>query len=287
MIGGGIGQTRRHPSTPNLRRIDAVRSIRAPRLLTVAVMVAALLTASCAEPVTGRRTGTTDPPTVVDMPLTTTTEPASTTTPSAPETPEESVAISFVTADGITLEGRRFGTGADFVVVAHMRPAEMDSWFDLAATLVAEGYSVLAFNFRGYGKSEGSGYSVDIDTLAAIDHAFELGAERVFLIGASMGGTGVIAAAAQREIAGIVTLSAAEEFDGVDALTAAATLEVPMLLFAEENKTYPEDAKAIAAASRGSAEVVVLPGDQHGTNLFAEHDPALTDRIVAFLHDHS
>jgi len=260
-----------------------VRRTRAPFLLAAALVVAALLAASCVEPAT-EMTDTSDRSPVVDMPTTTTPEPAPTMTPSATEIPEEGVALTFPTADGLTLEGRRFGSGADFVVLAHMRPADMDSWFGFAASLAADGHSALAFNFRGYGASEGSGFAVDVDVVAAIDEAVALGAARVFLVGASMGGTGVIAAATQRPVAGVVTLSAPDAFEGVDALAAASRLEVPALLFAGEGDLpYPNDAAAIAAASPSPADVVVLSGNQHGTNLFADHDPGLTQQILAFL----
>jgi pimeloyl-ACP methyl ester carboxylesterase len=165
-----------------------------------------------------------------------------------------------------------------------MRPADMDSWFGFAATLAANGYSALAFNFRGYGASTGSGFAVDVDVDAAIDEAVRLGAERVFVIGASMGGTGAIAAATERPVAAVVTLSAPDVFEGVDAVSAASGLEVPILLIAAEgNEPYPDDAAAIAAASPSPAEVVVLSGSHHGTDMFLDHDPGLSDRILAFL----
>ncbi len=252
-----------------------MRSIRVPFLLAAALVVAAC--GSPAETTTGAG------PTSSVAGATPTTEPAPTTTLSATETPEEGVALTFPTADGLTLEGRRFGSGPDFVVLAHMRPADMDSWFDVAATLATEGYSALPFNFRGYGASEGSGFAVAVDVEAAIDEAVALGAERVMLIGASMGGTGVIVAATERPVLGVVTLSAPDAFEGADALAAASLLQVPTLLVAGEgNLPYPDDAAAIAAASPSPAEVVVLSGDQHGTNLLAAH-PDLVERILAFL----
>jgi alpha-beta hydrolase superfamily lysophospholipase len=213
----------------------------------------------------------------------TTTAAAPTANPSTTEQPEEGVALTFATADGFTLEGRRFGAGTDWVVLAHMRPADMEAWFPFARTLAVEGYSALAFNFRGYGASEGSGFAVDVDVTAAIDEAFRLGAGRVFVAGASMGGTGAVAAAAGRPVAAVVTLSAPDAFEGVDAVAAAARLTAPLLLIAAEgNAPYPDDARAIAAASAGPAEVVVLSGSRHGTDMFADHDPELGDRILTF-----
>jgi pimeloyl-ACP methyl ester carboxylesterase len=184
----------------------------------------------------------------------------------------------------LILEGRRFGSGPSLVVLAHMRPADMESWFDFARVLAAEGYSTLAFNFRGYGDSEGDGFDVDTDVLAAIDFADGLGAEEAFVIGASMGGTGSVTASSQRPVSGTITLSAPGAFEGADAVTAAPALTAPILLVAAENDTpYPSDAGAIDAATTVPSEVVILPGSQHGTNLFLDHGEELTALILEFL----
>lgn len=213
---------------------------------------------------------------------TTTSAPATTTTITQNDTDGE--AVTFPTGDGLILEGRRFGSGPSLVVLAHMRPADMESWFDFARVLAAEGYSVLAFNFRGYGDSEGDGFDVDTDVLAAIDFADGLGAEEAFVIGASMGGTGSVTASSQRPVSGTITLSAPGAFEGADAVAAAPALIAPILLVAAENDTpYPSDAGVIDAAATVPSEVVILSGSQHGTNLFLDHGEELTALILDFL----
>jgi len=206
----------------------------------------------------------------------------STTTTTATTPAEE--AVTFVTTDGVTLEGRRFGSGETGVVLAHMRPATMDSWFAFAEVLADAGYSALAFNFRGYGDSEGGGFAVDIDTVAAIDFLESTGVTDVVVIGASMGGTGAVAAAAERSSNGAITLSAPDGFEGTDAVAAAATFVAPLLLMAaEDDQPYPEDAAAIAGAAAGGAQVAILPGGAHGTDLFEEHGAVVTEFILEFL----
>lgn len=195
--------------------------------------------------------------------------------------------FSFTTDDGLDLEARIWGDGDSYVILAHMRPADMTSWFDFARLLADEGYTALAFNFRGYGQSESDDqaeFSVAEDVRAAINAANESGAEEVFVVGASMGGTGAVVAAASNDIAGIVTLSAPDVFEEVDAVSWADDVEAPMLLIAaDDDGTAAEDALAIAAASNQEPEVVVLSGGQHGTNLFAEHNDELTRLILDFL----
>lgn len=209
--------------------------------------------------------------------------PQSTSAGSVPDPGRE---LTFVTSDGLTLEGRRWGSGDEYVILAHMRPADMASWFDFARVLADHGYTAIAFNFRGYGESEGveGDFSVGIDVRAAVEAARNAGARRVHIIGASMGGTGAVAASSSSQIGATVALSAPDEFEGVNAVSLAGSVTNPMLLIAaEEDGTAAVDAAAIAAEAKGSAELVVLSGAQHGTNLFAEHGAEITTLILEFL----
>ncbi|NND01647.1 MAG: alpha/beta fold hydrolase [Acidimicrobiia bacterium] len=208
-------------------------------------------------------------------------------TSSADSVPDPGQEISFVTSDDLQLEGRQWGDGAEYVILAHMRPADMASWFDFARVLADEGYTALAFNFRGYGESEGveGDFDVAADVRAAVAAAFDDGAQRVHLIGASIGGTGAVAASADNVIGATITLSAPDAFEGVNAIELVRDqVDNPILLIAaEEDGTAAVDAAAIVAEASGNAELVVLSGAQHGTNLFAEHGDELTTLILEFL----
>lgn len=257
-----------------------MRSQFGPRAL---VVVLALMTA-CGDDAAPEVT-----PTAPRPPAPTSTAapaPAPTPAPPAPATaaPIQVGPFEFTTGDGLILEAERFGTGTDFIVLAHMRPADMSSWFSFAGLLAGEGYSAITFNFRGYGNSEGAGFAVDVDVAAAVDAAYALGAERVFVIGASMGGTGSVVAASQRDVAGVITLSAPARFEGADATGAAAAITAPMLLIAaEDDGPYAADAASISAAAGGLATVEILSGRNHGTDMFRDHSEALTQAILAFL----
>ena len=249
----------------------------------LAILILVVVAAACSGADDTSETSTTVAATsTTGVSPTTSAPPVTTSTPDDPN----GEAVTFPTADGLTLEGRRFGSGPALVVLAHMRPATMDSWFDFARVLAAEGHSALAFNFRGYGDSEGDGFDVDTDALAAIDFGTSLGAETVFVIGASMGGTGAVTASSQRPVSGTITLSAPDVFEGADAVAAAPSLTAPILLIAAENDTpYPSDAATIDAAADVPSEVVILSGSEHGTNLFIDHDEALTAMILGFLSE--
>lgn len=186
----------------------------------------------------------------------------------------------------LNLEARAWGDGDEYVILAHMRPADMSSWFDFARLLADEGYTAIAFNFRGYGESDGQegDFGVAVDVRAAVQAALDDGARRVHIIGASMGGAGAVAASASDSIGATITLSAPDEFQGVNAASLAQLVDNPMLLIAaDEDASAAEDAAAIASQAKGPTEVVILSGAQHGTNLFAEHGDEITTMILEFL----
>ena len=100
-------------------------------------LVLALTAAACSS---GDDTSTAAPTTTLAPTTSTSTTPASTTAAAeGPSISGEEEAVTFVTGDGVTLEGRRFGSGSTGVVLAHMRPASMESWFAFASVLAESG----------------------------------------------------------------------------------------------------------------------------------------------------
>jgi len=126
------------------------------------------------------------------------------------EPPASSVAatyedVSFRSTDGLLLKGWWFpAASADrAVVIVHGRGANrIKSSFDpqkIAQFLIASRYSVLLFDLRGHGESEGLRYSLGEyeprDVVAAIDFAQRkagIDRKRVAIIGESMGGGSAI-----------------------------------------------------------------------------------------------
>jgi len=101
--------------------------------------------------------------------------------------------VSFPTEDGGVIYADLYGTGDKAVVLAHGGPFNKESWRKQATTLEARGFRVLAFDFRGYGKSRGPGDSepmgapLELDVLAAVRYLHQTGAKSVSIIGGSMG----------------------------------------------------------------------------------------------------
>ncbi len=92
-------------------------------------------------------------------------------------------------SDGIELYIKEWGEGPA-VVLIHGWPLNADSWDDQALALADGGYRVIAYDRRGFGRSEQpwDGYEYDTlaDDLAAVIEATE--ADDPVLVGFSMGG---------------------------------------------------------------------------------------------------
>lgn len=180
--------------------------------------------------------------------------------------------VSFRTSDGFLLEGRLFGSGTKAVVLSHMFPADQSSWFDTAEDFAAGGYLVLTYNFRGYGESQGGKdiNLLDRDVKAAISFLTEAkSVSDIALVGASMGGTASIGAAAGSEVDGVATLSAPVRFRGLDASSAiTGVLARKLFLASLEDRDAAESAERLLKLSRDpEADIKFFPGDAHGTDM--------------------
>lgn len=193
--------------------------------------------------------------------------------------------VEFTTSDGVRLSGFQFGSGDTAVVLAHMRNSNKDAWVDAAAALARNGFVALTFDFRGYAGQEGTpDTKPDVDVAAALEQMRNQGAQRVFVVGASMGGTAAVAVAAEEELDGVVAVSAPAEFAGIDALAAAARVEEPALFMAaEDDQPYAADAAELSGAAGGG--LVLYDGDAHGTDLLDGHREQLIAAIIRFVKD--
>ncbi len=123
--------------------------------------------------------------------------------------------VEFETADAVRLVGRRWmpRTASDVcVVLVHGFASHQDDapTTATATALVEDGYQVLTYDGRGHGASEGSctlGDQEELDVAAAVALARKE-ADRIVVVGASMGAVAVLRYAADvRDVAGVVTIS--------------------------------------------------------------------------------
>jgi alpha-beta hydrolase superfamily lysophospholipase len=207
--------------------------------------------------------------------------------------------IWFRTTEGVRLVGHRFGgvrPGAKpTVVLAHMSQGDLCQWEPFARMLAANGVFVFAFDFRGHGFSQGRpAYGrLGADVTAAVKVVRGLGARKVSVIGASLGGIAAVVAAANIAPAldGVAAVSAPATIAGrLNALPAAPRVRVPALFVAaEDDQNTPYDFAAdarrlYAATASADKKLEVVPGNLHGVFLVAGH-PAVRDLLERFSRD--
>jgi pimeloyl-ACP methyl ester carboxylesterase len=181
-------------------------------------------------------------------------------------------------ADGTRLVGHRFGRGKTAVVLVHQYRGDLCQWAPYAKRLAGLGYTAIAFDLRGFGKSQSRPYPATLrysaDITAAVKEARRLGATRVFVVGASLGGNAAIVAAANTlpPVDGVVSLSGPATFR-LDAVTAARQLKVPVLYVAadvDEGGIYAADARKLYDATPSiDRRLEIVPGAAHGVALVA------------------
>ncbi len=195
------------------------------------------------------------------------------------------VTVSFTTADGLALDATVYPGGSDWVVLAHMRPADKTSWVELAILFQAEDYSVLAYNNRGYGPSDGDREPFDllIDAAAALEYVAAQGARGVVFGGASMNGATAMTLGAGNDFDAIFLLSGVPSFPSApDASGFLSDVEEPILFVAaEDDGNAASDARSFADSAPRS-ELIVLSSGGHATRMLTA-DPDLGTQIVEWV----
>ncbi|SED54317.1 hypothetical protein SAMN04488554_0115 [Ruania alba] len=181
------------------------------------------------------------------------------------------------------IAGALAGSGETLVILSRQVNGDLCSWAFFAEQLTDAGYQVGLPSYRS-----GDPIALQLGLAAT---AREQGVEDVLLVGASMGGTYALGAAAVMDPApaGVVALSPPSEFDPpgpapvVDAVAAADELAAPLLvLVGAEDAAFVGPAESIGAAA--GVDPVVLEADEHGIALVREHDD-VRQQVVDFIAD--
>lgn len=191
--------------------------------------------------------------------------------------------VSFTTADGGKIMANLYGKGSHAVILAHGAVFNKESWHDLANTLSKEGFTVLALDFRGYGKSlpASQGQALYLDVLAAVEYLRSKEANTVSLIGGSMGGGAVANAAVEAkegEINSVILLSSVpiqnpEQMKAGKFLFIASQDE-PLMPQVKEQFEHAPEPKALK----------VLEGTAHAQHIFKTNQAdELTKIIIDYL----
>jgi len=189
--------------------------------------------------------------------------------------------VTFMTEDNIELNGNIFGSGNKWVILSHMFPTDQTSWFEFAEMLKENGYIVLTYDFRGYGKSGGSKdvSKLDIDLAAALAYIKQYDPELLYLMGASMGGTASLVVASKESIDGVISFSSPDEFEGVSAISVIGDIVAGKLFIASQgDEDAARSATEMYEKSMEPKQLEILEGDSHGTFIF-EEEPENTEKL--------
>ena len=199
--------------------------------------------------------------------------------------------VRFRAADGTRLVGHRFGRSRTVVVLAHEFRGNLCDWASYGRRLARLGVEAFAFDFRNWGQSQTrpyrSGQAQGADVAAAVRLVRAQGAKRVFLVGASLGGSAVLAAGAsvRPKVDGVVSVSGAADLAG--ALASVPRLEAPVLFLAGRYDTdFAADAQRLYdAAASPDKTLKILGRGEHGVQLVAA-SPAARSLIERFIRSH-
>ncbi|MEV5600046.1 hypothetical protein AB0L33_01220 [Streptomyces sp. NPDC052299] len=196
-------------------------------------------------------------------------------------TPEEAerASITFRSEDGSETGAYapRGGAGAG-IVLAHQSDGTACQWKDKADELSKAGYRVLAVNSTGPEVAE---------IIGAAGYLRDKGAEKLLLMGASKGGTAVLAAAPRLnpQPDAVVALSAPEQYSTMNAVGAVPQLTSPVLyMVGELDGDFGAGVKELNKKSVKSPEhklVYVRDESAHGVALL--YDDARWATVRGFL----
>jgi hypothetical protein len=173
--------------------------------------------------------------------------------------------VTMTRSDGDKVDGLIYGSGETAVVYANQLSGDLCQWQANAQTQAKQpGYQAAVFNYSMY-----SGYEYDV--LAAVAVVRSRGAKRIFLVGASKGGTGVLAAAAVAAppVNGVVDLSGPQSLSGTSAAIVMKTFTTPVLFIVGDNdEPYLAETRALyAACGAKDKKLIVRNSGAHGVAL--------------------
>jgi pimeloyl-ACP methyl ester carboxylesterase len=177
------------------------------------------------------------------------------------------------------------GTGRVGVVLAHQSSGSLCQWWPYARSLAAR-FRVVAFDFDGAGASPYGNGNYPGEVAAAAEWARDHGSRKIVLMGASMGGTAVVVAAAHLggSITGVIDLSGPADFAGMNALGAARRVHVPALFaYGTLDVGFATDVRHVrAAAATRDKPILAVKAPNHGVDLVAPEIGYATVRAAIF-----
>jgi dienelactone hydrolase len=216
-----------------------------------------------------------------------------TTTTTSSQTIPSEASVKFTTIDGWTIQGVLYnGTGSN-ILLLHGLGDHNSAWAEFARVLKQEGYTVLAIDLRGHGKStmddginrSWQGFTTrDFSSMANDASAAQqfLGGN-ITIMGASIGANiAVNYAASSDKVTSLVLFSPGLDYKGI-------TAEAPMKIFrgsafflAGDIDTYSaSSAQRLYDLAKGKKKIEVYKTSNHGTQLLS--DAVVQNDVLSWL----
>jgi alpha/beta superfamily hydrolase len=199
----------------------------------------------------------------------------------------DGIDVAFVTDDGVTLRGRLWQGDDLGIVVAPAFGGGATELMDVSRDLARSGHTVLVYDLRGQGASEGE---EDVEALAddlaaAVEDLRTRGAERVYVLGFQHSATAAVQLAA-RDVPGLNGVAAMFAFEAYQGLVAAeaasqATTPVHYVGATRAGDTAPW-ALELANATPGST-VHVLPEADPEQSFIQAYGDAMVEDMLEFI----
>lgn len=176
------------------------------------------------------------------------------------------------------------------IVLVHMLPSSKESWQPLIPSLTKAGYTTIAIDYRGRGRSTGhleqpqDYQDIALDVDAAITFLFANGITKVIVIGGSIGANHALLAIARDDrVVAAVLLSPGLNYRGVNIEETSKRITKPILIIASEDDAYSaESSRSLNASLSGRHEIISYKNAGHAEKMLTQ--PDINEKIVAFLN---
>jgi pimeloyl-ACP methyl ester carboxylesterase len=188
-------------------------------------------------------------------------------------------AVEIEASDGIVLRGEVDPRGSDWAVLVHDPGGDLDAWRPIFVAIAECGLTVLAFDLRGHGGSDGgvAPASTAGDTWAAVAYARRRGAERIYIGVMGSATRAALEAAAASSCSALFALGpVGEELDRVPPVARLA-------LIASKDETQAAAGKELARSSGWTLVIQVPVADRGRDLLVGTWAPSIRDHVLTFL----
>jgi pimeloyl-ACP methyl ester carboxylesterase len=184
-----------------------------------------------------------------------------------------------------SIEARLWGRGENIVVLSGAESDGHDAWEPLIEAADTDCYAIVTYTCPD-GTDAARALGEVLDFIESGERPVP--ADRVILLGASLGGVASLRAASERgdeRIVAVVAISVPAERDG-ERLCSDADLRMitaPKLFITTEFDDIVEETRNVFAVVEDPRHITIYPGGAHGTEIFREHTESLAGQLTEYI----